>query len=127
MPVQVIEAEDSRQKYKTLKRKLEFLIYENERYKEEIRLANKCLLRVRRDTSFLLDQLAEQQGCLLSSSDSDLTDVSDTEQPKRRKVEPSEQAGKSGGAPRARQPAKRLSHVKEIKEEAEVEETPDDE
>jgi len=86
MPIQSEETEDFKDKYKVMKRKFKLLIYENERYKQSLREANKSLLRVRQDNSFLLDTLAAQRGATLSS-DSDLTDTSDTEAPKRRRVD----------------------------------------
>merc|ERR1719489_754273 len=69
-----------------MKRRFKLLIYENERYKQSLRAANKALLRVRQDNSFLLDTLATQRGAALSS-DSDLTDCSDTEPTKRRRID----------------------------------------
>nr|XP_053637878.1 dentin sialophosphoprotein-like isoform X2 [Cherax quadricarinatus] len=79
MPVQADGPEDYKAKYKTLKRKLKLLIYENECFQEELRKAQRALLRVRRDKSFLLDRLLQYQRGPDSSSDSDQTEESDTE------------------------------------------------
>lgn len=79
MPVQTDGPEDYKTKYKTLKRKLKLLIYENECFQEELRKAQRALLRVRRDKSFLLDRLLQYQRGPDSSSDSEQTEESDTE------------------------------------------------
>lgn len=79
MPVQVEETEDYRTKYKNLKRKLKLLIYENECFQEELGKANRALLRVQQDSSFLVEQLLPHYRPPISSSDSDVTDHSDTE------------------------------------------------
>ncbi|XP_071519556.1 uncharacterized protein [Panulirus ornatus] len=79
MPVQTDGPEDYKAKYKTLKRKLKLLIYENECFQEELRKAQRALLRVRRDKSFLLDRLLQYQRGPDSSSDSEQTEESDTE------------------------------------------------
>ncbi|MPC52778.1 INO80 complex subunit E [Portunus trituberculatus] len=79
MPVQTDGPEDYKAKYKTLKRKLKLLIYENECFQEELRKAQRALLRVRRDKSFLLDRLLQYQRGPDSSSDSEQTEDSDVE------------------------------------------------
>ncbi|XP_068679828.1 uncharacterized protein [Montipora capricornis] len=70
-------------KYKTLKRKLKFLLYEQEYFQEELRKVQKKLLRVSRDKSFLLDRLLQYESVDQSSSDDDGTasssGASDTE------------------------------------------------
>lgn len=75
-----------RDKYKTLKRKLKFLLYEQEYFQEELRRVQKKLLRVSRDKSFLLDRLLQYENVDHSSSDDDGTasssGVSDSEGPK---------------------------------------------
>ncbi|XP_074637142.1 uncharacterized protein LOC141895267 [Acropora palmata] len=72
-----------RDKYKTLKRKLKFLLYEQEYFQEELRKVQKKLLRVSRDKSFLLDRLLQYENVDQSSSDDDDTasssGASDTE------------------------------------------------
>ncbi|XP_068212226.1 INO80 complex subunit E-like isoform X2 [Palaemon carinicauda] len=79
MPVQTDGPDDYKAKYKTLKRKLKLLIYENECFQEELRKAQRSLLRVRRDKSFLLDRLLQYHRGPDSSSDSEQTEESDTE------------------------------------------------
>ncbi|XP_050739522.1 POU domain, class 4, transcription factor 1-like isoform X2 [Eriocheir sinensis] len=79
MPVQTDGPEDHKAKYKTLKRKLKLLIYENECFQEELRKAQRALLRVRRDKSFLLDRLLQYQRGPDSSTDSEQTEESDAE------------------------------------------------
>ncbi|XP_027052983.1 uncharacterized protein LOC113680179 isoform X1 [Pocillopora damicornis] len=75
-----------RDKYKTLKRKLKFLLYEQEYFQEELRRVQKKLLRVSRDKSFLLDRLLHYENVDHSSSDDEGTasssGVSDSEGPK---------------------------------------------
>lgn len=68
-----------RQKYRNLKRKLKFLLYENECFQEELRKAQRKLLKVTRDKSFLLDQILQYESIDSSSSDSDATVSSDSE------------------------------------------------
>ncbi|XP_073403517.1 INO80 complex subunit E isoform X2 [Dendrobates tinctorius] len=73
---------DYKRRYKNLKRKLKFLIYEQECFQEELRRAQRKLLRVSRDKSFLLDRIIQYENVDDDSSDSDLTassDNSDTE------------------------------------------------
>ncbi|XP_018007775.1 uncharacterized protein LOC108665526 isoform X2 [Hyalella azteca] len=79
MPVQSEEPVDYKRRYKNLKRKLRLLIYENECFKEELEKANRALLQIQQDKSFLLEQLLPYHQPEASSSDSDLTDYSDTE------------------------------------------------
>ncbi|CAJ0964202.1 unnamed protein product [Ranitomeya imitator] len=55
------EAEDYKRRYKNLKRKLKFLIYEQECFQEELRRAQRKLLRVSRDKSFLLDRIIQYE------------------------------------------------------------------
>ncbi|KAI0239632.1 hypothetical protein LSAT2_009641 [Lamellibrachia satsuma] len=67
------------EKYKALKRKLRFLIYEQECFLEELRKSQRKLLRVSRDKSFLLDQLLQYEKVDELSSDSDATASSESE------------------------------------------------
>ncbi|XP_041081863.1 INO80 complex subunit E [Polyodon spathula] len=67
-----IEA-DYKKKYKNLKRKLKFLVYEQECFQEELRRAQRKLLKVSRDKSFLLDRLLQYEHVDDDSSDSDAT------------------------------------------------------
>ncbi|XP_075035012.1 INO80 complex subunit E isoform X2 [Mixophyes fleayi] len=72
---------DYKRKYKNLKRKLKFLIYEQECFQEELRRAQRKLLKVSRDKSFLLDRILQYEN-VDDSSDSDMTassENSDTE------------------------------------------------
>ncbi|KAM4632202.1 INO80 complex subunit E isoform 1-T1 [Discoglossus pictus] len=64
---------DYRRKYKNLKRKLKFLIYEQECFQEELRRAQRKLLKVSRDKSFLLDRILQYENVDDDSSDSDVT------------------------------------------------------
>ncbi|XP_066432992.1 INO80 complex subunit E isoform X2 [Eleutherodactylus coqui] len=73
---------DYKRKYKNLKRKLKFLIYEQECFQEELRRAQRKLLKVSRDKSFLLDRILQYENVDDDSSDSDITassENSDTE------------------------------------------------
>lgn len=73
---------DYKRKYKNLKRKLKFLIYEQECFQEELRRAQRKLLKVSRDKSFLLDRILLYENVEDDSSDSDVTassENSDTE------------------------------------------------
>lgn len=96
---------DYKKKYRNLKRKLKFLIYEHECFQEELRKAQRKLLKVSRDKSFLLDRLLQYENVDEDSSDSDATassdnsetegtpKLSDTPAPKRKRSPP------MGGAP----------------------------
>ncbi|XP_062395521.1 INO80 complex subunit E isoform X2 [Sardina pilchardus] len=64
---------DFKRKYKNLKRKLKFLVYEQECFQEELRKAQRKLLKVSRDKSFLLDRLLQYERVDDDSSDSDAT------------------------------------------------------
>lgn len=68
-------------KYRNLKRKLKFLIYENECFSMEIRNMEKRLLRVLKDRTFLLDILTQHENGSpeFDSTDDDMTDSSDGE------------------------------------------------
>ncbi|XP_051921280.1 INO80 complex subunit E isoform X2 [Hippocampus zosterae] len=68
---------DYKRKYKNLKRKLKFLVYEHECFQEELRRAQRKLLKVSRDKSFLLDRLLPYERVDDDSSDSDATVSSD--------------------------------------------------
>ncbi|XP_061632790.1 INO80 complex subunit E isoform X3 [Phyllopteryx taeniolatus] len=68
---------DYKRKYKNLKRKLKFLVYEHECFQEELRRAQRKLLKVSRDKSFLLDRLLPYERVDEDSSDSDATVSSD--------------------------------------------------
>ncbi|KAM4581399.1 INO80 complex subunit E isoform 2-T2 [Odontesthes bonariensis] len=68
---------DYKRKYKNLKRKLKFLVYEQECFQEELRRAQRKLLKVSRDKSFLLDRLLQYERVDEDSTDSDATVSSD--------------------------------------------------
>ncbi|XP_055067378.2 INO80 complex subunit E isoform X2 [Misgurnus anguillicaudatus] len=70
---------DYKRKYKNLKRKLKFLVYEQECFQEELRRAQRKLLKVSRDKSFLLDRLLQYERVDEESSDSEATVSSDSE------------------------------------------------
>uniref|UniRef100_A0A2C9JX33 INO80 complex subunit E N-terminal domain-containing protein n=2 Tax=Biomphalaria glabrata TaxID=6526 RepID=A0A2C9JX33_BIOGL len=70
---------DYRQKYKTLKKKLRLLVYEQECFLDELRNAQRKLLKVTRDRSFLLDRLLQQEKIEDSSAESDATNSTDTD------------------------------------------------
>lgn len=81
---------DYKRKYKNLKRKLKFLIYEQECFQEELRRAQRKLLKVSRDKSFLLDRLLQYERVDEDSSDSDATassENSEGEGPRERERE----------------------------------------
>ncbi|KAH3721939.1 INO80 complex subunit E-like [Dreissena polymorpha] len=90
---------DYKQKYKVLKKKLKFLVYEQECFLEELRKSQRRLLRVSRDRSFLLDRLLQYEKLEDTSGDSDLTASSDSE------PETIKQEGSSGKRKRASLPA----------------------
>ncbi|XP_052073332.1 INO80 complex subunit E-like [Mytilus californianus] len=68
-----------REKYKALKKKLKFLVYEQECFLEELRKSQRKLLKITRDRSFLLDRLLQYEKLDDSSDDSDATASSDSE------------------------------------------------
>ncbi|GAB6030027.1 hypothetical protein CHUAL_005714 [Chamberlinius hualienensis] len=68
-----------KQKYKNLKRKFRYLIYENECFQEELKRAHRRLLKVNQDKSFLLDRLLQYEKIEDTSSDSDGTISSDSD------------------------------------------------
>ncbi|XP_076472981.1 uncharacterized protein LOC143302271 isoform X2 [Babylonia areolata] len=70
---------DYKQKYKALKKRLKLLVYEQECFLEELRKAQRKLLKVARDRSFLLDRLLQYEKVDDSSGDSDATASSDTD------------------------------------------------
>ncbi|CAG9561898.1 unnamed protein product [Danaus chrysippus] len=63
--------------YLTLKKKLKYLIYENECFQDALRCSQKRLLKVSRDRSFLLDRLLQYEKHDSSTSDSEDTESSD--------------------------------------------------
>ncbi|XP_030640772.1 INO80 complex subunit E isoform X2 [Chanos chanos] len=92
---------DYKRKYKNLKRKLKFLVYEQECFQEELRRAQRKLLKVSRDKSFLLDRLLQYERVDDDSSDSDATVSSDSEGegPREREREPGKKRSSPGVPP----------------------------
>ncbi|XP_072043588.1 uncharacterized protein [Amphiura filiformis] len=70
---------DYKQKYRSLKKKLRFLIYEQECFHEELRRSQRKLLKVSRDKSFLLDRLMQYERVEESASSAESTDSSDAD------------------------------------------------
>uniref|UniRef100_A0A0C9RNE5 Ino80e protein n=1 Tax=Fopius arisanus TaxID=64838 RepID=A0A0C9RNE5_9HYME len=87
------EVPNYKDQYRNLKRKLKFLIYENECFQEALRSTQRKLLKVNRDKSFLLDRLLQYEKVDASFSESDETESSEdegpkVEPPKKKKIEP---------------------------------------
>lgn len=92
---------DYKRKYKNLKRKLKFLVYEQECFQEELRRAQRKLLKVSRDKSFLLDRLLQYERVDEDSSDSEATvssENSEVEAPREREREIVKKRRSSPGA-----------------------------
>ncbi|XP_044730848.1 uncharacterized protein LOC123293919 isoform X2 [Chrysoperla carnea] len=66
-----------KEQYRQLKRKLKYLIYENESFQEALRSAQRRLIIATQDRSFLLDRLLLYERVENSSSESEETDSSD--------------------------------------------------
>uniref|UniRef100_A0A1A9USC8 INO80 complex subunit E N-terminal domain-containing protein n=1 Tax=Glossina austeni TaxID=7395 RepID=A0A1A9USC8_GLOAU len=85
-------AVDYKAQYRYLKRKLKFLIYENEFFQDALRSNQRRLLKVSRDRAFLLDRLLQYEKPENTSSESDETEESSeddiTKETKKRKLEP---------------------------------------
>lgn len=73
---------DFKQKYKLLKNKMKFLVYEHEALLDDLKKAQKKLLHVSRDRSFLLDRLLGYEKIEDSSSDEDAGVSSDSDSEK---------------------------------------------
>uniref|UniRef100_A0A1A9W6E9 INO80 complex subunit E N-terminal domain-containing protein n=1 Tax=Glossina brevipalpis TaxID=37001 RepID=A0A1A9W6E9_9MUSC len=84
-------AVDYKAQYRYLKRKLKFLIYENEFFQDALRSNQRRLLKVSRDRAFLLDRLLQYEKPENTSSESDETEESSedetTKETKKRKLE----------------------------------------
>uniref|UniRef100_A0A1B6CH19 INO80 complex subunit E N-terminal domain-containing protein n=1 Tax=Clastoptera arizonana TaxID=38151 RepID=A0A1B6CH19_9HEMI len=88
--------------YRNLKRKLKFLIYENECFQEALRSTQRRLLKASRDKSFLLDRLLTFEKVEVTSSEGEDTESSDDGESarpdnKRRKVEVGSHSYNSSG------------------------------
>ncbi|XP_037309365.1 INO80 complex subunit E isoform X1 [Pungitius pungitius] len=109
-----VDAEvDYKRKYKNLKRKLKFLVYEQECFQEELRRAQRKLLKVSRDKSFLLDRLLQYERVDEDSSDSEATVSSDNSEgdgPRERERE-REGAKKRRSSPGACHPSSSSPHL----------------
>lgn len=104
---------DYKRKYKNLKRKLKFLVYEQECFQEELRRAQRKLLKVSRDKSFLLDRLLQYERVDEDSSDSEATvssENSEGEVPRERERE-REGAKKRKSSPGACLPSSSSPHL----------------
>lgn len=66
-----------RAQYLALKKKLKYLIYENECFQDALRCSQKRLLKVSRDRSFLLDRLLQYEKPDSTTSESEDTESSD--------------------------------------------------
>lgn len=76
--------------YNELKKKLKYLLYENEFFQENLRTSQRRLLKVTQDRSFLLDRLLQYEKTDLTSSESEETESSDDSS----KVEPAPTVGR---------------------------------
>jgi INO80 complex subunit E len=73
---------DYHRQYMELKKKLKFLIYENEFFQDSLNSAQRRLLKATRDRSFLLDRLLQYEKpdeTSESETDSDVSDAPKTE------------------------------------------------
>ncbi|XP_053609215.1 uncharacterized protein LOC128674582 [Plodia interpunctella] len=66
-----------RAQYLSLKKKLKYLIYENECFQDALRCSQKRLLKVSRDRSFLLDRLLQYEKQESTTSESEDTESSE--------------------------------------------------
>ncbi|CAH1179436.1 unnamed protein product [Phaedon cochleariae] len=73
----VMEESKFKKEYKYLKRKFQNLVYENEAFQQALRTAQKRLLIVTRDRTFLLDRLLMHEKVDHSTSESEDTESSD--------------------------------------------------
>lgn len=81
---------DYKEKCRTLKRKLRFLVHEQECFQEELRKAQRKLLKVSRDKNFLLDRLLQYERVIFSGSDSEPTDSSEDEKEQKKQIQVNE-------------------------------------
>ncbi|KAG5875738.1 hypothetical protein JTB14_010726 [Gonioctena quinquepunctata] len=72
-----LEESKFKKEYKYLKRKFQNLVYENEAFQQALRTAQKRLLMVTRDRTFLLDRLLMHEKVDNSTSESEDTESSD--------------------------------------------------
>ncbi|XP_055523584.1 uncharacterized protein LOC129717595 [Wyeomyia smithii] len=76
--------------YNELKKKLKYLLYENEFFQENLRTSQRRLLKITQDRSFLLDRLLQYEKTDLTTSESEETESSDDSS----KVEPAPTVGR---------------------------------
>lgn len=67
-------------KYRKLKKHLRALIYENECFQDELRKAQRTLISLSRDKSFLLDRVMVYEKPSNGSSDSEMTESSEDDE-----------------------------------------------
>jgi len=70
---------DYKKKYKSLKKKLKFLVFEQETLREELCKSQRRLIQASRDKTFLLDRLLQFEDPTDSDADSDATASSDSD------------------------------------------------
>ncbi|XP_029694614.1 INO80 complex subunit E isoform X3 [Takifugu rubripes] len=102
---------DYKRKYKNLKRKLKFLVYEQECFQEELRRAQRKLLKISRDKSFLLDRLLPYERVDEDSSDSDATVSSENSEGEILGEREREAAKKRRSSPGASLPSPASPHI----------------
>ncbi|XP_041455735.1 INO80 complex subunit E-like [Lytechinus variegatus] len=104
-PMQAEEV-NFKEKYRSLKRKMRFLIYEQECFQEELRRAQRKLLKISRDKNFLLDRLLQYERVIDPGTDSDST-LSSEDSCKDTKKEQEKKVVKKKRRPK-KKPAKKL-------------------
>jgi len=86
---------DAKQRYLELKKRLKYLLHENESYKQEIAKVDERLLSVSKDKAFLLEQLLQFEDND-SSTESELSDSDqDRKQPEPPKKKPRQRKSKA--------------------------------
>lgn len=103
---------DYKAQYNELKKKLKYLLYENEFFQENLRTSQRRLLKITRDRSFLLDRLLQYEKVdVTSSEDEDTESSDDSSKPdpapsvgRKRKNEPSTLTPQNKNPPKRRKP-----------------------
>ncbi|XP_069738853.1 INO80 complex subunit E-like [Phaenicophaeus curvirostris] len=88
-----------KRRYRALKRRLRLLLYEQECFQEELRRAQRKLLKVSRDKSFLLDRLLQYENVDDDSSDSEATASSENSDGEGAKETPPAKRRRSASPP----------------------------
>ncbi|XP_059480921.1 INO80 complex subunit E isoform X2 [Neocloeon triangulifer] len=97
------DGEDYRSKYRRLKHRLKYLIYENENFQVILKQAQQKYLSAKRDRSFLLDRLIQYEQPNSHSSDSNPSDSSEEEEKvKQEPMKRKRSEGSSGSQPAAK-------------------------